>query len=72
MSRPRFSEALVMRRHDLGLSLEQASRILKLRRDVLVAFEEGDYDHMPQSGYAQGMLSSYARYLGLNARAVRA
>ncbi len=56
MSRPRFSEALVMRRHDLGLSLEQASRILKLRRDVLVAFEEGDYDHMPQSGYAQGML----------------
>lgn len=70
MSRPRFSEALVMRRHDLGLSLEQASRILKLRRDVLVAFEEGDYDHMPQSGYAQGMLSSYARYLGLNAREI--
>ena len=59
-----------MRRHDLGLSLEQASRILKLRRDVLVAFEEGDYDHMPQSGYAQGMLSSYARYLGLNAREI--
>ncbi len=70
MSRPRFSEALVTRRHDLGLSLEQASRILRLRRDVLVAFEEGDYDHMPQSGYAQGMLSSYARYLGLNAREI--
>lgn len=70
MSRPRFSEALVSRRHELGLSISQASRILKLREDVLVAFEEGDYDHMPQSGYAQGMLSSYARYLGLNAREI--
>ncbi len=68
MPRPRFSEALVSRRHELGLSVSQASRTLKLREDVLVAFEEGDFEHMPQSGYAQGMLSSYARYLGLNAR----
>ncbi len=70
MARPRFSEALLERRRELGLSIGQASRILKLREDVLVAFEEGDYDHMPQSGYAQGMLSSYARYLGLNAREI--
>ena len=70
MARPRFSEALVMRRHELGLSVSQASKILKLREDVLIAFEEGDYDHLPQSGYAQGMLSSYARYLGLNAREI--
>lgn len=70
MARPRFSEMLLARRHELGLSVSQASKILKLREDVLVAFEEGDYEHMPQSGYAQGMLSSYARYLGLNAREV--
>ena len=70
MPLPRFSEALVTRRHQLGLSIAQASRVLKLREDVLVAFEEGDFDHMPQSGYAQGMLSSYARYLGLNAREI--
>lgn len=70
MPLPRFSEALVERRRELGLSIAQASRTLKLREDVLVAFEEGDYDHMPQSGYAQGMLSSYARYLGLNAREI--
>lgn len=68
MQRPRFSEILYSRRVELGLSVSQASKILKLREDVLVAFEEGDYEHMPQSGYAQGMLSSYARYLGLNAR----
>lgn len=70
MPRPRFSEMLAGRRRELGLSIEQASRILRLREDVLVAFEEGDFDRMPQSGYAQGMLSSYARYLGLNAREV--
>ena len=70
MPRPRFSEMLLQRRRQLGLTVEQASRILKLREDVLVAFEEGDFESMPQSGYAQGMLSSYARYLGLNAREV--
>ena len=61
---------LLQRRRHLGLTCEQASRILKLREDVLIAFEEGDFESMPQSGYAQGMLSSYARYLGLNAREV--
>ena len=70
MSRPRFSEMLNSRRRQLGLSIDQASRILRLREDVLIAFEEGDFDRMPQSGYAQGMLSSYARYLGLNPRQV--
>ncbi len=70
MALPRFSEALALRRRALGLSIAQASRTLKLREDVLVAFEEGDFEHMPQSGYAQGMLSSYARYLGLNAREI--
>ena len=70
MSLPRFSEALARRRRELGLSIAQASRTLKLREDVLVAFEKGDFEHMPQSGYAQGMLSSYARYLGLNAREI--
>lgn len=70
MALPRFSEIIASRRRELGLSVAQASRVLKLREDVLIAFEEGDYEHMPQSGYAQGMLSSYARYLGLNAREI--
>ena len=70
MPKPHFSELLQRRRHELGLSIEQASRILKLREDVLVSFEEGDFERIPQSGYAQGMLSSYARYLGLNSREI--
>jgi len=61
-----FSTAVV----SSGSSAQQASKVLKLKELVLVAFEEGDWEHIPQSGYAQGMLSSYARYLGLNPRTV--
>lgn len=61
---------LIDRRRQLGLSVSQASKVLKLKEQVLVAFEEGDFANIPKSGYAQGMLSSYARYLGLNPREV--
>ncbi len=67
MERPMFSEELSTRRRQLGFSTAQASRVLRLKEDVLIAFEEGDFEAMPKSGYAQGMLSSYARYLGLDA-----
>ena len=70
MARPQFSEILIERRRELGLSLQQASRVLKLKESVLLAFEEGDYESIPKSGYAQGMLASYARYLGLNPREI--
>lgn len=67
MERPLFSEILASRRRELGYSIGQASRVLRLKEDVLIAFEEGDFESMPKSGYAQGMLASYARYLGLDA-----
>ncbi len=70
MPRPLFSDMLVDRRRQLGLSIKQASNVLRLKEEVLIAFEEGDFDSIPKSGYAQGMLSSYARYLGLNAKTV--
>lgn len=70
MARPRFSDFLSNRRRQLGLTIPQASRVLRLKEQVLVAFEEGDWERIPRSGYAQGMLSSYARYLGLNPREV--
>jgi hypothetical protein len=70
VARPRFSEMLANRRRELGLTISQASKVLKLKEQVLIAFEEGDFENIPKSGYAQGMLSSYARYLGLNPREV--
>ena len=68
MDRPRFSTALIQRRRELGLSTAQASRVLKLKEQVLIALEDGDFEAIPKSGYAQGMVSSYSRYLGLDAR----
>lgn len=65
-----FGDMLAERRRQLGFSISQASRVLRLREDVIIAFEEGDFERMPKSGYAQGMLSSYARYLGLDANMV--
>ncbi|WP_028264224.1 helix-turn-helix domain-containing protein [Atopobium fossor] len=70
MAYPRFSEMLRNRREQLGLTIEQAARVLKLKEQALIAFEEADFTSIPKSGYAQGMLSSYARYLGLNPREV--
>lgn len=64
----RFSETLKNKRHELGLTIAQASSVLKLKEQVLIAFEEGNFENMPKSGYAQGMLASYARYLGLSPR----
>jgi hypothetical protein len=66
MARPRYSEILASRRRQLGLSIGQAAQVLRLRREVLEAFEEGDFERVPKGGYAQGMLSSYARYLDLD------
>ncbi|MGI6755518.1 MAG: helix-turn-helix domain-containing protein [Atopobiaceae bacterium] len=66
MPRARFSDILSSRRRSLGLSIGQAAQVLKLRPEVLEAFEEGDFESIPKSGYAQGMLASYARYLDLD------
>ena len=70
MERAMFSDMLAERRRQLGYSIREASRVLRLREDIIIAFEEGDFERMPKSGYAQGMLSSYARYLGLDASMV--
>lgn len=67
---PEFSQMLTERRRQLGYSVSQAARALRLKESVLEAFEAGDFASMPKSGYAQGMLASYARFLGLDAQEV--
>ncbi len=66
----RFSEMLVNRRRRLGVTVQQVANVIKIRPQILESFESGDFANMPARGYAQGMLSSYARYLGLNPRDV--
>lgn len=65
-----FSELLKGERLRRGLTLEQASAATRVRKQILVAFEEGDYTSMPPRGYAKNMIASYARWLGLSPQAV--
>lgn len=66
----RFGEMLVYRRRHMGLSIQQVANVIKIRPQIIEYFEMGDFASMPPRGYAQGMISSYARYLGLNPREV--
>ena len=66
----RFGEMLLTRRRERGMSIQQVSNAIKIRPQIIEYFETGDFASMPPRGYAQGMISSYARYLGLNPRTV--
>lgn len=66
----RFGEMLMARRRMLGLSIQQVSNRIKIRPQIIEYFELGDFASMPPRGYAQGMISSYANFLGLNAHEV--
>ena len=66
----RFGEMLLNRRRHMGLSIQQVANVIKIRPQIIEYFEMGDFASMPPRGYAQGMISSYARYLGLNPREV--
>lgn len=65
-----FGEMLLQRRRQMGLSIQQVANTIKIRPQIIEFFEKGDFSSMPPRGYAQGMISSYARYLGLNPRTV--
>lgn len=58
------------RRIELGISLEQAARDTNIRARMLELLESSDYAQYPPRGHAIGMLSSYARYLGLDSAAI--
>ncbi len=64
----RFGDELREKRRSLGLSIQQVSNTVKIRPQIVEYFELGDFASMPPRGYAQGMISSYARFLGLNPR----
>ena len=65
-----FGEMLLNRRRQMGLSIQQVANTIKMRPQIIEYFETDNFAAMPQRGYAQGMISSYARYLGLNPREV--
>ena len=61
-----FSERLVNARKKRGLTIEQASSSLRIRPGIQLACETSDFDHIPWRGHCSKMVSSYARFLGLD------
>ncbi|MGL4685158.1 MAG: helix-turn-helix domain-containing protein [Commensalibacter sp.] len=54
------------RREQLGWSLDEVSKRLRIRQEFLNALEEGQIDKLPGIVYASGFLRAYAELLNLN------
>lgn len=65
-----FGSILRRRRELLGYSIEKVSLATNVRPSLLKDFEASDFDRIPPRGYAQGIIGTYARYLGLDASTV--
>ncbi|MCD8199887.1 MAG: helix-turn-helix domain-containing protein [Coriobacteriaceae bacterium] len=59
-------DILRARREEMRLTLEDCAKATGLRAQVLASIEASDFDHLPHRGHSQGMVSTYARYLGLD------
>ncbi|MGN0035030.1 MAG: RodZ domain-containing protein [Coriobacteriales bacterium] len=70
MARQAFNDMLSSERRKQGLTIEQVVAATRIRAKFLIAFEEGDFSHMPPFGYAQNMIGTYARFLDLDPRVV--
>ncbi len=67
-----LGDILEQRRLSVGMTLEEAADTTNIRLRVLETFEASDYGHFPTKGHVRGMLSSYARVLGLNSHDILA
>ncbi|MDY0088128.1 MAG: DUF4115 domain-containing protein [Coriobacteriia bacterium] len=57
---------LEKQRHSLGRSLAEAEADTKIRRRLLSALEQGEYEALPSPAYVKGYIISYARFLRLD------
>jgi transcriptional regulator with XRE-family HTH domain len=61
-----LGEYLKAERELRNLSLEEAAKFTKIRKQFLKAVEEDKYELLPPAIYVKGFLTIYAKYLGLN------
>ncbi len=62
----KISEILQDKRIELGYSLEHIVKVTKIRKEYLIAIEDGRYDALPSESYALGFIKNYASYLGID------
>jgi cytoskeletal protein RodZ len=61
-----IGESLRQRRETLSLTFDEIERNTHVRTHYLKALECGDFDHLPSSVQARGMLNNYARFLDMD------
>jgi len=61
---------LRQRRESLSLTLDEVERHTHVRKHYLQALETGDFDHLPTSVQARGMLNNYAHFLDMQVDAI--
>ncbi|MDR1088227.1 MAG: helix-turn-helix domain-containing protein [Coriobacteriales bacterium] len=66
MAEATFGERLAEARRIKNETIEEVSEQLRIRPSIILAMETSNFSHMPHKGYARNMVSSYARYLGLD------
>lgn len=62
-----YGDILKDARERHGLDLDSVSEELHVRKDILEALENGDFNQIPPQGYSRNMVKSYSRLLGLDA-----
>jgi cytoskeleton protein RodZ len=67
---PEIGQELKRARESRGLELSDAEQATKIRSKYLRAIEEDRWADLPGVAYGRGFLSTYARYLGLDERAL--
>lgn len=62
----KFGELLTAARKKKRISLERASRDLVIKKEILEALEQENWQDLPEQPYVQGYIKSYAKYLNLD------
>jgi len=61
-----IGDILRNKRLEKGLTLEDVSNLVKIRKKYLEALESGNYNEIPGTVYAKSFLKIYADFLGLD------
>jgi len=65
-----IGRTLRQRREGLSLTLDEIERHTHVRKHYLLALEAGEFDRLPSSVQARGMLNNFARFLDLDVDAL--
>ena len=65
MNLVRIGQLLREAREMKGISLDEVSQTLFIRKRVIEAIEAGDWDHLPDPVYVKGYVRQYALFLDI-------